>query len=136
MSGQDDSVPRESVVPVLRVRDADAAVAWYRRLGFQRQWVHRFRPDFPAYVSVARPGSGAELHLSEHAGDARPDTLVFMNVTDLDPILAEFGLGAEIGPWGGRSLELRDPDGNRIRLGEPAPEGTDRPEGYDTTPGA
>ena len=26
------------VVPTLRVADADAAVRWYERLGFTRQW--------------------------------------------------------------------------------------------------
>jgi hypothetical protein len=28
------------VVPVLRVADAAAAVAWYERSGFTEQWVH------------------------------------------------------------------------------------------------
>lgn len=29
------------VVPILRVADADAAVRWYERLGFTKQWEHR-----------------------------------------------------------------------------------------------
>ena len=44
----------EEVIPVLRVADAAAAVAWYRRLGFEREWEHRFAPNLPAFVSVAR----------------------------------------------------------------------------------
>jgi Glyoxalase superfamily protein len=35
-------------IPVLRVADADAAVVWYERLGFTKQWEHRFDPDCPA----------------------------------------------------------------------------------------
>ena len=64
----------EEVVPILRVEDAAAAVAWYERLGFTRQWEHRFAPDLPAFVEVAR--GGVRLFLSEHEGDARPDTLI------------------------------------------------------------
>ncbi len=32
------------VVPILRVADIDAAVSWYERLGFTKQWEHRFDP--------------------------------------------------------------------------------------------
>ena len=64
----------EELIPVLRVKDAAAAVAWYGRLGFQEEWVHRFEPGFPAFVSIAR--GKLRIFLSEHEGDARPDTLV------------------------------------------------------------
>ena len=41
-------------IPVLHVADAAAAVAWYGRLGFTEQWVHRSGPGCPAFVSIAR----------------------------------------------------------------------------------
>jgi hypothetical protein len=44
----------EEVIPVLRVADAAAAVRWYERLGFTKQWEYRFEPECPAFVSVAR----------------------------------------------------------------------------------
>ncbi|GHJ14102.1 MULTISPECIES: glyoxalase superfamily protein [unclassified Micromonospora] len=105
----------ERLAPVLRVRDTDAAVAWYARLGFVRQWEHRFAPDLPRYVSIARPGM--EIHLSEHAGDARPGTLVYLYVDDVDALAAACG-GVEVGSqdWG-RDFVVTDPDGNRIRVG-------------------
>lgn len=106
----------EEVVPILRVEDAAAAVAWYERLGFTRQWEHRFAPDLPAFVEVAR--DGVRLFLSEHEGDARPDTLVYLRVRDVEAIAAEFGVAAEDAPWA-REIELRDPDGNRLRIGTP-----------------
>ncbi|MCX5169681.1 glyoxalase superfamily protein [Streptomyces antibioticus] len=106
----------EEVIPVLRVADAAAAVTWYERLGFAQQWEHRFEPGFPAFVEVAR--GGVRLFLSEHTGDARPDTLVYLRVRDVDAVAAEFGVPVEHAPWA-REVELRDPDGNRLRVGTP-----------------
>jgi catechol 2,3-dioxygenase-like lactoylglutathione lyase family enzyme len=103
----------EEVIPILRVADAENAVSWYERLGFEKQWEHRFEPGFPAFVSVAR--GGMRLFLSEHEGDARPDTLLHIWVDDVDAVGAEFGVSPEEQPWG-REIELRDPDGNRLRI--------------------
>lgn len=109
----------EEAIPVLRISDAAAAVAWYRRLGCEQEWEHRFGPGFPAFVSVARAG-GARLFLSEHTGDARPDTLVYLRVADLDAVAGELGAALATQPWG-RELEVTDPDGNRLRIGEAQP---------------
>ncbi|MFI9630459.1 glyoxalase superfamily protein [Streptomyces sp. NPDC052042] len=107
----------EEVIPILHVKDAAVAVAWYDRLGFIQQWEHRFEPGLPAFVEVAR--GRVRLFLSEHNGDARPDTLVYLRVRDVDAIADEFGVQAEVAPWA-REIELRDPDGNRLRVGTPA----------------
>lgn len=106
----------EEVVPVLRVADASVAVRWYARLGFAQEWEHRFEPGFPAFVEIVR--GTIRLFLSEHTGDARPDTLVYLRVRDVDAIAAEFGTTVEEAPWA-REIELRDPDGNRLRVGTP-----------------
>src|SRR5262245_12780261 len=105
------------VIPILRVADAAAAVAWYARLSFTKQWEHRFAPGMPAFVAVAR--GRARLFLSEHTGDARPGTLVYLVVDDLDPVVAEFDRPGSEPPYG-CELELRDPDGNRLRISTPA----------------
>ncbi|MGW3728496.1 glyoxalase superfamily protein [Streptomyces sp. NPDC000851] len=107
----------EEVIPILHVADAAAAVRWYERLGFGKQWEHRFEPGLPAFVEVAR--GRMRLFLSEHTGDARPDTLVYLRVADVDAVAAEFGVQAAGAPWA-REIELRDPDGNRLRIGTPA----------------
>jgi catechol 2,3-dioxygenase-like lactoylglutathione lyase family enzyme len=106
----------EEAIPILHVTDAAAAVAWYERLGFTKEWEHRFEPGFPAFVSVAR--GPVRLFLSEHKGDARPDTLVYLRVLDVDAIAAEFGVTVEEAPWA-REIAIRDPDGNRLRIGTP-----------------
>jgi Glyoxalase superfamily protein len=71
----------------------------------------------PAFVSIAR--GRARLFLSEHQGDARPDTLVYLVVDDVDAVVTEFGRPAGEPPYG-CGIELRDPDGNRLRISTPA----------------
>lgn len=104
----------EEVVPVLRVDDAARAVEWYGRLGFVREWDHQFEPGLPWFVSVAR--GNVRLHLSEHKGDARPDTLIHLYVRDIDAVSKEFGTPVDEGSLAGRECDLVDPDGNRLRV--------------------
>jgi catechol 2,3-dioxygenase-like lactoylglutathione lyase family enzyme len=113
---REESPVREEVIPILRVADAAAAVAWYGCLGFAQERLHRFEPGLPAFVAVAR--GDVQLLLSEHAGDARPDTLVYLRLADVDAIAGVFGTAVEEAPWA-REIELRDPGGNRPRIGTP-----------------
>ncbi|MFI6582370.1 glyoxalase superfamily protein [Embleya sp. NPDC050493] len=110
---------KEQVIPILRVADAAASVRWYARLGFVQEWEHRFEPDLPAFVDVAR--GDVHLFLSEHAGDATSDTLVYLRVADVDAVAREFGLPVEEAPWA-REVHVTDPDGNRVRVGTPREE--------------
>ena len=105
------------VVPVLRVADAAASVRWYQRLGFEQVFEHRYEPGMPAYVGIRR--DGAQIHLSEHLGDAPPTSLVYVWVEAVDPLAAEFGATVDEMPWA-RDFEVADPDGNRLRIAEPA----------------
>jgi catechol 2,3-dioxygenase-like lactoylglutathione lyase family enzyme len=104
----------EEVVPVLRVGDAARAVAWYERLGFRKEWEHQFEPDFPWFVSVAR--GNLRLYLSEHEGDALPNTLVHLYVDDIDAVSQEFGIPVDEEGLAGRECDLEDVDGNRLRV--------------------
>ena len=104
----------EEVVPVLRVEDATRAVAWYGRLGFVKEWEHQFEPGFPWFVSVAR--GNVRLYLSEHVGDARPDTLIHLYVRDIDTVSRDFQVAVDEDGLAGRECQLVDPDGNRLRV--------------------
>ena len=99
---------------MLRVEDASRAVAWYGRLGFVKEWEHQFEPGFPWFVSVAR--GNVRLYLSEHTGDARPDTLIHLYVRDIDAVSEEFNVRVDEEGLAGRECELVDPDGNRLRV--------------------
>lgn len=105
----------DAAIPILRVRDAEAALRWYHRLGFAPEFDHRFAPGLPLYIGIRR--GEARMHLSEHEGDARPGTLVYLWVNDIDVIAATFGMPVEMQPWA-REVELTDPDGNRLRIGQ------------------
>lgn len=107
----------EQVVPVLRVEDAARAVAWYERLGFRKEWGHQFEPGFPWFVSIAR--GSVRIYLSEHTGDARPDTLLHLYVADIDNVSTEFDVPVDEEGLAGRECHLTDPDGNRLRIATP-----------------
>lgn len=104
----------DELVPVLYVEDADRAVAWYARLGFEKEWGHQFERGLPWFVSVAR--ASVQLYLSEHTGDARPNTLLHLYVDDIEAVSAEFGVAIDEEGLAGRECELEDPDGNRLRI--------------------
>jgi catechol 2,3-dioxygenase-like lactoylglutathione lyase family enzyme len=103
----------EEMVPIFRVTDGHAAAEWYEQLGFHVVGEHRFTPGLPLYLFLER--DGVHLHLSEHAGDATPNSLVYYWVDDVDAIAATFGVEVTDQPWA-REVELTDPDGNRLRI--------------------
>lgn len=105
----------EELIPILHAQDAHASAEWYRRLGFEIEGEHQFAPDLPHYLFLARGDS--RLHLSEHQGDAKPGTLLYFFVQEVDSIAAEFDAEIIQQPWA-REVHLTDLDGNRIRIGE------------------
>src|SRR5262249_43545110 len=106
----------EEAIPILNVPTAPNPAAWNDPLGSAKEGEHRSGPAIPPFVSIAR--GGARLFLSEHQGDARPDTLVYLVVGDIDAVVAEFGRPKDEPPYG-CEIELRDPDGNRLRISTP-----------------
>ena len=107
-------MPRSEAVPILRVADAAASLAWYERLGYEKEWEHRFEPAFPVFMAVSRQGD-ARLFLSEHSGDGVTGTLVHLAVEDAGALAAALGGEVTAQPWGDE-LHLTDPDGNRFRI--------------------
>lgn len=120
-----ETVRLQMGIPIMRIFDEAKAKEFYLGfLGFEMDWDHRFAPNLPLYMQVSR--SGLKLHLSEHHGDASPGSTVFVWMEGIDAYRAEL-IGKhysysrpgihEDGP-GGRTLEVPDPFGNRIRFCE------------------
>lgn len=103
----------EIMVPIFRATDAAETAKWYERWGFEVVGDHRFGPGYPLYVFLER--NGVQLHLSEHTGDASPDTLVYFWVDDVDAVARIFDAEIHDQPWA-REIKLTDPDGNRLRV--------------------
>jgi catechol 2,3-dioxygenase-like lactoylglutathione lyase family enzyme len=111
----------ERVAPVIPVRDLDAALDRYTRLGFTTH----------AYEGDARYGfadrDSVSLHLSEwHDHDPkRTGSAVYLYVTDADAIYTEWvhaGVPGRLGKPCNREYGLRefgyvDPDGTLHRVG-------------------
>ena len=106
----------DRVTPILCVDDAMAVARWYASLGFEVAFTHQFEPGLPLFVTL-RAGDSF-LFLSEHDGDATPDTLVYLHVDDVDAAAAAVGVEAKDMPWGMREAWITDPAGNRLRLGD------------------
>ncbi len=105
----------DELIPIFHVKDGYETAKWYARLGFEVESEHRFAPELPLYLFLKR--GNIRLHLSEHKGDARPGTLVYFWVHDLDTIASEFNAEIIQQPWA-REVKISDPDGNRLRIGE------------------
>lgn len=108
--------------PVLRSFDEGRARAFYLDfLGFDLVFEHRFEPELPLYMGVAR--EGCTIHLSEHYGDGSPGAALRIPVSDVAAYAAELrvkdfanarpGEPAET-PWGTREITIADPAGNRL----------------------
>ncbi|MCK2213277.1 VOC family protein [Actinomadura sp. ATCC 31491] len=116
-----EHVTFEEVAPVVPVRDLDAALDRYRRLGFAVR----------AYQGPARYGYAdrdqVSLHLSEwdEHDPARTGAVVYLYVSDADAVHAEWTAAGLPGrfhppgdtPWGMREFSYVDPDGTLHRVG-------------------
>ncbi len=115
----------KAALPVLYVRDVEAAAAFWRdKLGFSIDFLHG-NPAF--YGAVSR--DGACLHLKfvhgEVFGPGRVEDegliMAYLAVDNISALFAEFeARGAlfsqrpAIQAWGGTDFHVLDPDGNRI----------------------
>lgn len=105
-------------IPILRVNDVGVSVTWYARLGFSEDWRHQHEPGLPWFVSVSTV-DGATLFLTEHSGDASPGGSVYLVVKNIGHVAQACGTTPVQQPWGDQEFTVTDPDGNRVRVGEP-----------------
>lgn len=120
----DSDVVFERVAPVIRVRDLEAAVDRYRRLGFEVEDYEG--PDTYAFVDRG----SVSMHLTQW-GQFDPDradgATVYLYVSDADAVHAEWSRSGVPGQledpsdrdYGLREFACRDPDGTTHRVGSP-----------------
>jgi uncharacterized glyoxalase superfamily protein PhnB len=109
-----------TLIPILRIFDEAMARSFYQTyLGGAETFSHRFGVQAPLYLGVQL--LGADLHLSEHFGDATPGSSIRLrieNLTDYHAQLAETAY-PNANPsiheqrWG-LDMPISDPFGNRI----------------------
>ncbi|MGC4250474.1 MAG: glyoxalase superfamily protein [Sphingobium sp.] len=119
-----------SVTPVLRSFDEARTRAFYCGfLGFDLLFEHRFEPDLPLYMIMAR--EGCVLHLSEHYGDATPGSAIRVAVDDVAAYARQLrekrfenarpGAPVET-EWHSLEMTIIDPAGNRLIFHSDLPE--------------
>ena len=75
-------------------------------------------PGFPLVIALER--DDVLIYLSEHTGDAPPESLAYLHIEDVALLAESLGLEIEETDYGRREIEVVDLDGNRIRIGSPA----------------
>ena len=109
------------IAPIFPVRDLDAVLAFYQRLGFA------VRPYFGGGYGFASR-DGIELHLSVVPGDEQRFGVAYLFVDDSDAMAAAWrAAGVEVNTpqdteWRQHEGAVVDPDGNVIRFGSPMPD--------------
>ena len=110
----------ESVAPVIPVRDLDAALRHYERLGFE---VRHYSGG--GYGYAMRDGVHIHLAYAERHDPKTTASVVYLFVDDADALHAEWEAARVPGrlrepfdaQWGMREGGHVDPDGNLIRFG-------------------
>jgi catechol 2,3-dioxygenase-like lactoylglutathione lyase family enzyme len=111
----------ERVAPVIPVRDVDAAVERYRRLGFQVEMYGG--PTRYAFVDRGP----VSMHLHGWTGWNRTGAIVYLYVSDADALHEEWSRAGVDGrlsdpfdtDYGLREFEYTDPEGTLHRVGSP-----------------
>ena len=112
-----------SPIPVMRMYDVEATKRFYvDYLGFVLDW-QEGEGDRPVYMCVSR--GPVTLHLSSHAGDGTPGTVVVIQVDDLEALHRELHgknypfMNPGLDPRGtGREVAVLDPASNQVRFFE------------------
>jgi catechol 2,3-dioxygenase-like lactoylglutathione lyase family enzyme len=108
--------------PILPVRNIEAALALFARLGFQ---VRSYGPAPSIYGFIERDGVQLHLALAPTLIPEKNTSAVYLYVQDPDALYEEWRAAVPDGrfdapenkPWGVREMVYVDPDSNLFRIG-------------------
>jgi catechol 2,3-dioxygenase-like lactoylglutathione lyase family enzyme len=112
--------------PILRVRDVAAALARYKRLGFDGALYNETDSEWrPFYAFIWRDEANLHLALLSDLDPNANTSAAYLYVDDPDALYAEWRAAAAEGElrapvdtnWGMREMSYSDPDGNLLRIG-------------------
>jgi uncharacterized glyoxalase superfamily protein PhnB len=108
----------ERIAPIFAVRNLQAAMDFYHRLGFAVRAYSGGDYGFASWHEL-------EIHLGVVAEDDRRTSAAYLFVEDADALAAKWqSAGVKVHPpqdteWGRHEGAVVDPDGNVIRFGSP-----------------
>lgn len=114
------------VAAILPVRDVSAALARYKRLGFEGALYGQLNADQqPFYGFLWRDDINLHLTLSRDLNPDSNTSAAYLYVDDPDALYAEWRASSPDGHlhkpedtnWGMREMSYSDPDGNLLRIG-------------------
>jgi len=111
-------------IPALQSNDAAASFAFYQSaLGFQKNWEHRYAEGLPLFIEMSI--EGMTVFITEHENESAFGSELYFYVEEIDALAAsikEKGIPFEVEPYdtpyGTREFNLKDPDGNKLRIGQ------------------
>ena len=126
----------KGITPILNVSDFAASLAWFEKLGWQKQWDWGTPPTFGAVCSGEssiflcqgyQGGRGkSDLPTTKgHAEGADKGVWLWILVDDVDKLHQHcLAVGIEVThpptdePWGSREMHIRHPDGHVFRMAQ------------------
>src|ERR1700722_10736565 len=117
----------ERVAPVLPVRDVAAALAHYRKLGFEAKAYGEMSPSGPIYGFVSWGVVELHLALARELDPQKSPSACYVYVDDANALHDAWRAAGAGGrptdpqdtPYGLREFVHVDPDGNLLRVGSP-----------------
>lgn len=111
----------QQVIPAFRITNYTRSKMFYKRMGFQVDWEHRFEPHFPVFAQISKDKMA--IYLTEHTEDCQVGGLIHFFVPNVDNWYSELNntKDVHIEPpnedlEGLRMITVVDPDGNQLRI--------------------
>ncbi len=111
-------------VPTLQSNDAIKSYEFYHSvLGFEKNWEHRFEPELPLFISMSNGVN--TVFITEHKNESAFGMELYFYVKKVDSLVVHaksqgvaFDVELHETPYGTKEFTIKDPDGNKLRIGQ------------------